>query len=360
MTLPAIASAYVRTRPVWSSVTCVPTRRAPAASESIEPSEDRPLDEVAQRAGEQRRSAGRRPSRRARRSRTCARARRARPRPAGRRPCGPSRRAQATTIPAIPTPTARRLASSSCVPLGSTSGSATGSRKSLSERPEPGDLNPAGDDRPDGQHADGQAHPEPRLAPLRLVEVLARKGRGLAAEDEEDHPERVEAGQERTRDADGEEHLPVPARRERRGEDRVLREEPRERRDPGQRERADQERAVRPRQEALEAAHLPHVLLAHERVDDEPGRKEQERLEERVRHQVEHRARVRAEACAEEHVADLRHRRVGDHALDVHLDECDQARRSAASPRRGRRRDPARAAPPRRSATCARAGRRRR
>ena len=55
-----------------------------------------------------------------------------------------------------------------------------------------------------------------------------------------------------------------------------------------------------------------------------PGGEEEQRLEERVRHQVEHRARVRAEARADEHVADLRHRRVGDHALDVGLDERDQ------------------------------------
>ena len=250
------------------------------------------------------------------------------------------------------------LASRSCAPLGSTSGSATGSRKSLTSVQRPGDLNPAGDDRADGQHAHGQPHPEPGLGSLGLVEVLARVGGRLAFEDEEDHPERVEAGQERSGDADGEQQLSVPAGRERRGEDRVLREESRERRDPGQRQRADQERAVRPRQEALEAAHPPHVLLAHQRVDDEPGGEEEERLEERVRHQVEHRARVRAEAGSEEHVADLRHRRVRDHALDVHLHERDQARdqQRRGAEAGGEILDVA--APPRRSARCARAGKR--
>ena len=93
---------------------------------------------------------------------------------------------------------------------------------------------------------------------------------------------------------------------------------------PGQRERADQERDVRARQEAPQAAHLPHVLLADERVDDDARGEEEQRLEEGVRHQVEHRARVRAKPRGEEHVADLRHRRVGDDALDVDLDECDQ------------------------------------
>ena len=43
---------------------------------------------------------------------------------------------------------------------------------------------------------------------------------------------------------------------------------------------------------------LADVLLAGERVDDDPGREEEQRLEERVRHQVEHRARVRAESPA--------------------------------------------------------------
>ena len=62
-----------------------------------------------------------------------------------------------------------------------------------------------------------------------------------------------------------------------------------------------------------------------ERVDDDAGGEEQERLEERVREQVEHPARVRADPDGDEHVADLGHRRVGDHALDVGLDERDEA-----------------------------------
>ena len=83
---------------------------------------------------------------------------------------------------------------------------------------------------------------------------------------------------------------------------------------------------LRERHQLAEAAQLADVLLAGERVDDDPGGEEEQRLEERVRHQVEHRARVGAEARADEHVADLRHRRVGDHALDVGLHERDQAR----------------------------------
>ena len=43
--------------------------------------------------------------------------------------------------------------------------------------------------------------------------------------------------------------------------------------------------------------------------------------------QVEHRERVRADPRADEHVPDLAHRRVGDDALDVPLDERDHPRR---------------------------------
>ena len=109
----------------------------------------------------------------------------------------------------------------------------------------------------------GRAHREPRLAaPSGRVEVLAGERGRLAAEDEEEHPERVEAGQERADHPGHEEDLAVPAAGERRGEDRVLREEAGERRDAGERERADQERDYVLRQELPQPAHLAHVLLA--------------------------------------------------------------------------------------------------
>ena len=74
----------------------------------------------------------------------------------------------------------------------------------------------------------------------------------------------------------------------------------------------------------VQTAHLADVLLAGELVDDDARGEEEQRLEEGMRHQVEHREVVRADPGREEHVADLRHRRVRDHALDVPLHECDQ------------------------------------
>ena len=69
---------------------------------------------------------------------------------------------------------------------------------------------------------------------------------------------------------------------------------------------------------------------------------------------------VGAESDAEEHVADLRHRRVRDHALDVDLDERDQAgeqERAGAEPG-GQVGDRRRVLEERRA--CGRSGRRRR
>ena len=89
-------------------------------------------------------------------------------------------------------------------------------------------------------------------------------------------------------------------------------------------ERADQEHAVRPGQLAGEPAHAANVLLAGEGVDDDARGHEEERLEEGVRHQVEEPGPVGAQPDADEHVADLAHRRVRDHTFDVRLDERDE------------------------------------
>ncbi len=59
-----------------------------------------------------------------------------------------------------------------------------------------------------------------------------------------------------------------------------------------------------------EAAHLAHVLLAGEGVDDGAGGEEEERLEEGVGEEVEDTGGVGSNSAGEEHVAELRYRRI--------------------------------------------------
>ena len=216
------------------------------------------------------------------------------------------------------------LATSSMPFVAWTSGSATGSRKSST-----GVQNGANWRKPATAERTARIATTPTIdgrSFLAAVRVVLRSEllRGLAAEGEEDHAERVEAGEERAGCSEREQRVAEVARVERVGEDRILREEPRERRHADERERADEERDVRERHQPAQPAHLPQVLLPGQRVDEDPGGEEQQRLEERVREQVEHPRRVGADADGEEHVADLGHRRIRDHALDVRLHERDQ------------------------------------
>ena len=68
------------------------------------------------------------------------------------------------------------------------------------------------------------------------------------------------------------------------------------------------------------------VIGAVHREDHRARAEEQQRLEEGVRHEVEDARRVRAHADADEHVAELRHRRIREHLLDVPLLEADRRR----------------------------------
>ena len=150
--------------------------------------------------------------------------------------------------------------------------------------------------------------------------------RGPAVVPEERHrhqAEHVERRHQRRHDRHAPDDLVVE---ERLVEDLVLAEEPRERRDARDRQRPDQHRHEGDRQVLLQAAHVPHVLLAGHRVDDRAGAEEEQGLEERVRHQVERAGRERAHAHRQEHVAELRHRRVRQHALDVVLHQADRRR----------------------------------
>ena len=170
---------------------------------------------------------------------------------------------------------------------------------------------------------------------------VRRRGRSryapLAVERQEHEAEHVGGRQQRREHADGPED-PV-AVRERAPEDLVLAEESGEPGHAGNRDRADQEGPVGDRQPLLQAAHVADVLLAAERVDDRARPEEEQGLEERVRIEVEDAGRVRAHAHGEEHVPELRDRRVRQHALDVVLHEADGARhqrRDAADDRHDR------------------------
>ena len=93
-----------------------------------------------------------------------------------------------------------------------------------------------------------------------------------------------------------------------------------------------------------EPAHLPEVLLPAEAVDDAARAEEEQRLEEGVGDEVEDAGGVGAHPDADEHVAELADRGVGEHALDVGLDEADgggEDRGEAADPRHHLERRPA-------------------
>ena len=59
------------------------------------------------------------------------------------------------------------------------------------------------------------------------------------------------------------------------------------------------------------------------RMNDRACTKEQHGLEEGVGEKVEHRHRIGTKPCGHEHIAQLRHGRIGDHALDVVLHQTD-------------------------------------
>ena len=82
-----------------------------------------------------------------------------------------------------------------------------------------------------------------------------------------------------------------------------------------------------------QAAEAPDVDLVVHAVHDRAGAEEHVGLEEAVREQVDQGQRVRAaaEADAEEHVADLGHRRLGEHPLDVVLGAADDAPSSSVN-----------------------------
>ena len=190
---------------------------------------------------------------------------------------------------------------------------------------------------------------------------LARLRHRLAVEGAEDHAERVDRGQQRARRSRPR-TAPSASRRARAVTSRMssLEKKPENGGIARQREAADDEAAVGERHRLAEAAHPVQRLLAGHRADQRAGGHEQQRLEERVGHQVEQAGRVGADGDAHDHVADLGHRRVGDHALDVRLGEADRAGDQERRRAHDRARRPARRARARTACACARSGTRRR
>ena len=167
----------------------------------------------------------------------------------------------------------------------------------------------------DAMHRSGVRGGRCRVLPL---------GPAIRSEKRQRHqPVHVERGHQGGEDGDHPERL---VHEERAKENFVLAEEARENRDAGDRERAREHRDERGRHVAPQAAHSAHVLLAAHGVNHRSAAEEKQRFEERMRHQMERAGGKRADCHGEKHVAELRHGRVRQHALDVVLHQTDRGR----------------------------------
>ena len=162
-----------------------------------------------------------------------------------------------------------------------------------------------------------------------VLDVLAARPARLAEEGQENEAPAVKAGQQgRDRAEEEGDAARGLAAGEGRLEDRILGPEAGEARDAGNADAGDRQRADDHHPEGegdvlTEAAVITHVLLVVHGVDDAARAEEQKRLEKGVREKVEHRRAVSADAGGEEHVAELRASRIGDHPLDVVLRGAD-------------------------------------
>ena len=161
------------------------------------------------------------------------------------------------------------------------------------------------------------------VALLELARLLVRR----APEDAEHHPERVERGQQRAERARPRRATSSRRRaRPRRRGSRPSRSSPRSPGKRAERERRDEEGGEGERHRAPQARDAVDVLLAGHRRDHRAGRHEHQRLEEGVGHQMEEPRAVGGDRDADDHVADLADRRVGDDPLQVGDDQRDRSR----------------------------------
>ena len=186
----------------------------------------------------------------------------------------------------------------------------------------------AGQDRTDRQHRDRHQHRPRGFVGMPVCAGIAPFG---TEEGHEDQSPRIEAGHQRAHHEKPEPDAAAAARTgEHRFDDRILRQEPGESEmghgnaDPGDRKRADQHHPERCGYPGAERTVVPHVLIMVHRMNDRSSPQEQECLEEGMGEEVEHRRLVDADAGGGEHVSELGTGRIGDHPLDVVLDEADR------------------------------------
>ena len=189
-----------------------------------------------------------------------------------------------------------------------------------------GQVGEAGDDGEPGQ--DVERHEDARARLVGLVVRIGGLAPGLAEERQVDAAGHVRRGHDRADEADDEHDrvavvaADVPAGA---GQDLVLRPEAGEREDAGQRAGADDERRVGARHVLPQPPMSSFMSKLCTEWRDRARPEEQAGLEEGVGEEVEERRRPGADAERHDHVAELADRRVGQHLLDVVLDEGERA-----------------------------------
>ena len=184
-----------------------------------------------------------------------------------------------------------------------------------------GNAEPSGSDGADGEDDERDGHGLRRLVDV-VLDLVAHAW--LAKEGEEDETAHVEGGHEGGGEADEPENaigaafggpgLP---------EDFVFGEESGEAGNAGDGEHADEHGPERGGSALAKVAHELHILLTGHGVNNGAGTEEEQGLEEGVSEDVEDSGGECADAEREEHVAELGDGGVGEHALDVVLNEAD-------------------------------------
>ena len=184
------------------------------------------------------------------------------------------------------------------------------------------DHRPADSDGEHRQHDQRHVHHLRRFVGMIVNMVVAR----LAGERHVPQPEHVKRRDRRPAGRRVEKHAAQRVRivvheRERLGDDRILRviaAQPDQKRNSAadDRQAADQHRVSGVGHLLPQPAHLRHVV-GMTGVNHRARAEEQQALEKRVRDQMEQPGQPTADPQGQHHVAQLAHRRIGEHALDI-------------------------------------------